>query len=248
MKTIVLGASSGLGRCIGIGLAKKGADVALLARRADMLDDAAAEAGPTSFAVPCDVTEPSSVRAAIDQATSRLGGLDGLVYATGVGTLARLIDTGADSWQRLFATNVTGAAIVTAAALPHLVESNGVAIYLSSVSASITAPWPGLGAYLVSKAALDKLIEALRGEHPTVGFTRLIVGDTAGGEGAGMTQFANDWDPELAMELGQLWVERALLTGSLLDVEELVSTVDYVLGRSGGTNIPSVAVVPRRPA
>jgi NAD(P)-dependent dehydrogenase (short-subunit alcohol dehydrogenase family) len=248
LKTIVLGASSGLGRCIGIGLAKKGANVALLARRADLLDDAVAEAGPTSFALPCDVTEPASVRSAIDSATDRLGGLDGLVYATGIGTLARLVDTDAESWQRLFATNVTGAAIVTAAALPHLVESNGVAIYLSSVSASITAPWPGLGAYLVSKAALDKLIEALRGEHPTVGFTRLIVGDTAGGEGPGMTQFANDWDPELAMELGQLWMERALLTGSLLDVEELIDTVDFVLGRSGGTSIPSVAVVPRRPA
>jgi len=248
VKTIVLGASSGLGRCIGIGLAKKGAHVALLARRTELLDDAVAEAGPTSFAVACDVTDPSSVRAAIDRAVEELGGLDGLVYAAGVGTLARLVDTEAESWQRLFATNVTGAALATAAAIPHLTESKGVAIYLSSVSASMTAPWPGLGAYVVSKAALDKLIEALRGEHPGVGFTRLIVGDTAGGEGAGMTQFANNWDTDLAMEFGPIWLERSLIIGALLDVQELIDTAEYVLSRDRGTSIPSVAVIPRRSA
>ena len=40
--------------------------------------------------------------------------------------------------------------------------TNGIAVYLSSVSASMTPPWPGLGAYAVSKAALDKLVEAWR--------------------------------------------------------------------------------------
>ena len=101
----------------------------------------------------------------------------------------------------MFATNVTGASIVTAAALPHLKASSGVAMYLSSVSASQTPPWPGLGSYAVSKAALDKLVEAWRAEHPDVGFTRVIVGECGGGEGEAMTGFADGWDRELLGDL-----------------------------------------------
>ena len=46
----------------------------------------------------------------------------------------------------------------------------------------------------MSKAALDKLVEAWRAEHPAVGFTRLVVGDCAGGEGPSMTEFTTGWD------------------------------------------------------
>ena len=66
------------------------------------------------------------------------------------------------------------------------------------MSASLTPPWPGLGSYAVSKAALDKLVDAWRGEHPELGFTRLVVGECAGGEGDSMTEFASGWDAELA--------------------------------------------------
>ena len=62
MRTVVVGASSGLGRCIGTGLAQRGATVALLARRRARLDDAAKEAGPGTLAIECDVTDESSVR------------------------------------------------------------------------------------------------------------------------------------------------------------------------------------------
>ena len=148
----------------------------------------------------------------------------------------------------MFDTNVIGAALITAASIPHLAASGGAAAYLSSVSASITQPWPGLGAYVVSKAALDKLVEAWRVEHPAVGFTRVIVGDCAGGEGPAMTQFADSWDAELAAELAPLWSARGYLAGSLLDVNELVRIVDTVLQCGAGASIPSVAVVPRPPA
>src|SRR5690606_5265469 len=105
----------------------------------------------------------------------------------GIGPLRKLVDADAATWRRVFDTNVTGAALVTAAAVPHLTESGGAAAYLSSVSASQTPPWPGLGAYAVSKAALEKLIVAWRTEHPAIGFTRVIVGDCAGGEGDSLT-------------------------------------------------------------
>jgi NAD(P)-dependent dehydrogenase (short-subunit alcohol dehydrogenase family) len=198
VKAVVVGASSGLGRCIGIGLAQRGAEVALMARRRDRLVEAAKEAGPGTLAIGCDVTDADICRAAIDEAAHGLGGIDAIVYTPAIGALSRLIDTDTVTWRRLFDTNVIGAAHFTAAAIPYLTESRGAAAYLSTVSASATDPWPGLGAYLVSKAALDKLVEAWRAEYPMLNFTRVVVGDCAGGEGHGTTEFPSNWDWNLA--------------------------------------------------
>jgi NAD(P)-dependent dehydrogenase (short-subunit alcohol dehydrogenase family) len=248
MKTVVVGASSGLGRHLAIELARAGGEVALLARRHDRLVEAAGEAGPGAIAVACDVTDEASCRAAIEEAARGLGGIDGLVYSTGIGPLGRLADVDAVTWRRTFDTNVTGAALVTAAAIPHLTASGGVAAYLSSVSGTMTPPWPGLGAYVVSKAALERLVEAWRAEHPRVGFTTIVVGDCAGGMGASMTEFAKSWDGELAAEMYALWASRGYASGSLLDVDELVRVVDTVLRCGASACIPKVAVVPRPPA
>jgi NAD(P)-dependent dehydrogenase (short-subunit alcohol dehydrogenase family) len=246
MRAVVVGASSGLGRCIAVGLAKRGASLALLARRVDRLRDAAGEAGAGAVAVPCDVTDERSCKGAIEDAANRLGGIDAVVYATGIGPLARLVDLDASTWRRAFDTNVIGASLVTAAALPHLERSRGAAAYLTSVSASETPPWPGLGAYAVSKAALDKLVEAWRAEHPAIGFTRVVVGECGGGEGDSMTQFASGWDVTLAAEVGPIWFQRQYLTGALMEVEELVRVIDTVLRCGASANIPSVSITPRR--
>ena len=248
MRTVVVGASSGLGRCIAIGLGKRGARVALLARRGARLADAAKEAGAGALPITCDVTDEASVTAAIEQAAGELGGIDALVYATGIGSLSRLADVDATAWRQLFDTNVIGAALVTAAAVPHLSAASGTAAYLSSVSASLTPPWPGLGAYAVSKAALDKLVEAWRAEHPLIAFTRVTVGDCAGGEGDSMTEFNAGWDPDLAVEMGTIWMTRQYLAGSLMEVDELVNVLDGILRCGPSANIPFVAVTPRLPA
>lgn len=244
-KIVVVGGSSGFGRCIGLGLARRGAQVALLARRRGRLVEAAKEAGEGALAITCDVTDESSCRAAIEEAANGLGGIDGLVYATGIGPLQRLADLDAETWRRAFDTNVIGASLITACVIDHLTASGGVAVYLSSVSASLTPPWPGLGAYVVSKAALDKLVEAWRGEHPSVGFTRLIVGECAGGEGESRSQFTDGWDEKLAAELFPIWIERKYFSGSLIEIDEVVRAVDSVLRCGASASIPSMTVTPR---
>ena len=72
MRVVVVGASSGLGRCIGVGLGQRGAQVALLARRRERLDGAAAEAGPGAVAIECDVTDQALVGSAIEKAAAAL--------------------------------------------------------------------------------------------------------------------------------------------------------------------------------
>lgn len=245
MRAAVVGASSGLGRCIGVGLAQRGVSVALLARRKERLDAAVAEAGNGAHAIACDVADAESCGSAIEEAVRVLGGLDAVIYTPGVGPLARLEDTDATMWRNVFDTNVIGASLVTAAALPHLAASKGLAIYLSSVSASQTPPWPGLGAYVVSKAALDKLVDAWRGEHPQIGFTRLAVGECAGGEGDGFTGFNEGWDGDLTIEMAPKWIQRGYMTGEMMDVEHIVNVVDLLLRSGAGVSMPTVIVHPR---
>ena len=170
------------------------------------------------------------------------------MYASGIGPLGRIAEVDAATWRSVFDTNVIGAAVVTAAALPHLTASSGTAAYLSSTSASLTPPWPGLGAYAVSKAALDKLVEAWRAEHPQVGFTRVTVGECGGGEGPSMSEFPTDWSGELAAEVAPIWMARQYMSGALLDVEELVRVLDNVLRCGATASIPHVSVIPRPPA
>jgi NAD(P)-dependent dehydrogenase (short-subunit alcohol dehydrogenase family) len=247
VRVVVVGASTGLGRCLAIGLGQRGARVALLARREPLIADAAIEAGSESFAIRCDVTEEASGRMAIGQAAETLGGIDAVIFAAGIGELRRIEELDAATWQRVFATNVVGASLVTAAALPHLKASGGMVAFLSSVSASLTAPWPGLACYTVTKAALDKLVEAWRAEHPEVGFTRLIIGECAGGEGEGISQLTASWDMALAGELFPAWTARGLLTDKLIDVDHLVGVVDALVRFGSSASIPTLAITPRRP-
>ncbi len=239
-RTVVVGASSGLGRCIGVGLAQRGDSVALLARRRERIEAAAAEAGPGTVAIECDVTDEASCRSAINEAADALGGIDNLVYTPGVGPLVRLVDTDAETWRRVFDTNVTGAALTTAAAVPHLTASAGKAVYLSSDSGTIGPPWPGLGAYGVSKAALERLVEAWRAEHPEIGFTSLIVGECAGGEGDAQTGFNAGWDLELARQAYPLWLSRGCMSPKLMPVEDLVNVVHTILRTNAATSMPVV--------
>ena len=91
-------------------------------------------------------------------------------------------------------------------------------------------------------------MDAWRAEHPAVGFTRLVVGDCAGGEGDAQTGFTTGWDPELAAELAPIWVERRYISGSLIAVDHLVGVVDAVLRGGATLSMPSVTVAPRPPS
>jgi NAD(P)-dependent dehydrogenase (short-subunit alcohol dehydrogenase family) len=244
-RVAVVGGSSGLGRCIGIGLADKGARVAFLARRHDRLVNAAKAAGAGAVAVTCDVTDGIRCRRAVDEVVGAFGGLDALVYTTGMGILAPLSEVSAEQWAQLFATNVTGAALITAAAAPHLAAAAGSAVYLSSLSASYSAPWPLLGAYAVSKAALDKLVEAWRVEQPGIGFTRLAVGDSFGGTGDSQTEFNKTWDPEALDKAIRLWMEHGQMHGGLVDADHLVDVVDAVIRCGKSSFIPYLTLAPR---
>jgi NAD(P)-dependent dehydrogenase (short-subunit alcohol dehydrogenase family) len=73
-------------------------------------------------------------------------------------------------------------------------------VYISATS--VGRPLPGMGAYETSKAALDELVRAWRGEHPEIGFCNVAVGNTLG------TEVYQSWDPQLLGELSSVWEAR----------------------------------------
>jgi NAD(P)-dependent dehydrogenase (short-subunit alcohol dehydrogenase family) len=199
-RVLVVGASSGIGRAVALQAIDAGARVVLAARRAEKLAEAAAAAGDQAGTAVCDVREPEQCDAVVRDAVAQLGGLDIVVYATAIDPLIRLVDTDAEQWHDVFATNVVGASLVTRAALASLTESKGRMVFISA--SSVGRPLPGMGAYETSKAALDELVRAWRGEHPEVGFCNVAVGNTLG------TEVYQSWDPELLAELSAVWEGR----------------------------------------
>jgi NAD(P)-dependent dehydrogenase (short-subunit alcohol dehydrogenase family) len=194
-KILIIGASSGIGRSLGVQAAAAGARVCFAARRTDLIEQAAAESG--GLAVACDVRDEHACRTVVEKTVEHFGGLDMLVYSTAIDVLIRLADADQSAWTDTMATNVIGAALVTAAALPHLRASGGRAVYLSA--SSIDRPLPGMGVYAASKGALETMIRGWQAEHPDVAFSNVRVGSALG------TGVTDSWDRSLLMELAQVW-------------------------------------------
>jgi NAD(P)-dependent dehydrogenase (short-subunit alcohol dehydrogenase family) len=244
-KVAVVGASTGLGRCIAAGLAQRGDKLALLARSQDKLQAAAAEAGNGAVGIVCDATDEASAKAGIEQAAAALGGIDTVIYAAAVGPLTRLRDTDSATWRWAFDTNVLGAALITSAAIPHLTRSAGSMLYMSTTGASYTPPWPGLGVYQVTKAAMDRMVESFRAEQAGINFTRVTIGECPGGEGDNQTQFNAGWDMSLIGEFAGEWISRGYMNMAFIDIAHLIDVFHTLVHAGPSMQVPSITVIPR---
>jgi clavulanate-9-aldehyde reducatase len=161
----VTGASSGIGRATAIALASAGASVAIAARRSDRLSELESELsalGAKTLALELDVTDEAAVRAAVSSTAEALGSLDVVVNNAGVMLLGQIEGADTEDWRRMIDTNVYGLMYVTHAALPHLLESKGSLVQVSSVAGRLARA--GSGAYNASKWAVNAFTEALRQE------------------------------------------------------------------------------------
>lgn len=155
---IVTGASSGIGLGIARALAEDGYGVALAARRARMLEEIAAELGGSALPVPTDVTDARAVEALVRTAVERFGRVDVAVASAGVGHWAPLEQLDEAAWDETIDVNLKGTYLLGRAALPHLRESRGYLITLSSVSGTIGQA--GGSAYNASKWGVRGLTQS----------------------------------------------------------------------------------------
>jgi NADP-dependent 3-hydroxy acid dehydrogenase YdfG len=236
-RILVVGASSGIGRAVGVQAAQGGASVAFAARRVERLEEAVEAAGGKSFAFPLDVRNDAECARAVEETATRFGGIDAVVYAAGMSPLFKLGDADGDVWRQLIETNVIGAAMVSRAALPHLEASSGRLLFLGS--SSVGTPYPGLVAYATSKAALHEYARGLRNEYPWLRVTTFVVGPT-------ISEFGNDWNQEVAAEMFGRWVAEGYPCGDVMEVEDMAEQVIRVLG--SGARVDQIHVMPDHPA
>jgi NAD(P)-dependent dehydrogenase (short-subunit alcohol dehydrogenase family) len=182
---VVTGAGSGLGRCIALALLDAGWQVAAAGRREDALQETLAAAGSPerALAVPADVTEPGSVAALFDAVQRRWGRVDLLVNNAGVFGPAGAVDeiSWAD-WQRVVATNLTGAFLCAHHAVRMMkaqTPRGGRIINNGSISAH--SPRPGSAAYTATKHALTGLTKSisLDGRQFDIGCGQIDIGNAA---------------------------------------------------------------------
>jgi len=154
---LVTGASSGIGRACARALAAEGAHVVLAGRRRDRLDTEAKNiqaAGGRAVVVVGDVREEAACAAFVQAARASFGGLNALVNAAGVIGTGGVLETAPAEWDRVMDSNLRSIHLMTRAAAPLLIESQGAIVNLSSVAGP--RPYTGLIAYCVSKAAVDQ--------------------------------------------------------------------------------------------
>lgn len=155
---VVTGGGTGIGLGCAKRLAADGAVVTICGRRADVLERAVAEIGPNGRFVVCDVQDEAQVTALMAAAAEPLGALHIAVVNAGGGVTAGPIVAGdLQGWIDQLGVNVIGAFLTIKHAAPHLGRAGGGSIIAISSIAGVRTH-RGLGAYCVSKAALEMLV------------------------------------------------------------------------------------------
>ena len=161
---LVTGASSGIGRASALLLVENGFRVFAAVRRPLDGERLRADGGAGLQPVIMDVTDGSSIQAAVAYVSEHLGGgdLDGLVNVAGIGLSTPLEYVTQDELRRMFDVDVFGQMAVIQAFLPMLHRSRGRIVNMSSVGAHIAIPFGGV--LNACKAAFGTLTDTLRME------------------------------------------------------------------------------------
>ncbi len=233
---IVTGAGSGIGKAAALALLREGYCVALAGRRAELLEQAAAEsgAGSRALAVKTDVANPDSVAALFASTKARFGRLDLLFNNAGIGAPAvGLEDLSFEKWKAVVDTNLTGVFLCTQEAIRIMKSQTpmgGRIINNGSIAAH--APRPNSAPYTSTKHAVTGLTKStsLDGRKYDIACGQVDIGnahtDLAARMAAGVPQ-AN----------GSIAVE------PLMDVEHVASAIVYMASLPLDANVQFMTVM-----
>jgi NAD(P)-dependent dehydrogenase (short-subunit alcohol dehydrogenase family) len=161
---LVTGGGSGIGKGVAAAVVAAGGNAMLVGRNADKLSAAADEitalnGSGSALYEPADVTNEDEVARVVEAATAWTGELHGVVHcAGGSETIGPITQIDSDAWRRTVDLNVNGSMYVLKHAAREMVRGGGGSfVGISSIAASNTHRW--FGAYGVSKAALDHLMQ-----------------------------------------------------------------------------------------
>src|SRR4051812_45018434 len=231
---IVTGGGSGVGRATALALAKAGWQVMIAGRRREALDTACAEGGETLAAELCDVTEEGSVRALFAAAAARFGRIDLLFNNAGIAARpAPVADVALDDFERVLATNVTGAFLCAREAFRQMAAQDprgGRIINNGSLSAQMPRPYST--AYTVSKHAITGLTRmlALEGRAHDIACGQIDIGNAA----TEMTR---------AMAVGVPQADGSLAIEPTIDADHVAATIVHMAGLPLDANVQFITVM-----
>lgn len=180
LNALITGASQGLGRALSIELARRGARVALVARRADALDAVAREirdAGGDAHAIAADVGDKESIHRVAGAAAGELGSIDFVVHnasTLGAVPLPLLLDTECEDFERALQVNLLGPFRLTKVLAGSMALRGAGTVAFVSSDAAVEA-YPRWGAYGASKAAADHMMRVWAEELRATGVRFLSI-------------------------------------------------------------------------
>ncbi len=163
---LVTGAASGLGRATALSLARAGADVCIVDLNPAGLEETAAQLRALGARTPVHATDlalHANCQAAIAAAVKEFGRLDALCNVAGVIVMCNAHEMRAVDFEKTLAVNLSAPFYLIQAAIPHLLETQGAVVNVTSSAAFIGEAYAA--AYCASKAGLNNLTKALAMEY-----------------------------------------------------------------------------------
>lgn len=237
-KTIIItGASSGIGEATAHKLASHGANVVLMARSEDKLQElqkAITDNGGKAIVATGDVTSKEDFDKSVAAAVKEYGKVDGLINNAGLMPLSFVEKLKTDEWMQMVDVNIKGVLNGVAAVLPELKKNKGGHIInISSMAAH--RYFPGGAVYCATKSAVKMFSEGLRQElAPEYGIN--VTSIEPGAVSTSLTETITDEDVKEMME--------GMQEMTTLEAEDIANAIYYTLSQPARVNINDVYIVP----
>lgn len=224
---LITGASAGIGQACARALAGEGARLVLTARRAERLEQLAAEAkqlGADAVFVAGDAREEETARLCVERSVSAFGRIDILINNAGVGNYKDLVDTSAEEYDEMVDSNVRSTFLFTRHAVPVMIgQREGLVLMISSMAG--VYGFPGEAVYCATKFAQVGFAQALDKELRPHG---IKVGAIC--PGGVKTEFA----------IGKGRTEGAVEQSDMLEAEDVARAVVFACTQPPGSRIIQV--------
>lgn len=169
-KTVfITGAARGIGAAVARAAYREGAKVALIGLEPERLQALASELGDRAIAIEADVVSRSAMQVAAKETLTKLGPVDVLIANAGILQVGSLAEGSAVGIDRTLSVNLNGVLHSLQAVLPQVIEQRGYVLNVASLAALVNGP--AMGAYAISKAAVDAMSNSLRVELAPRGVT-----------------------------------------------------------------------------
>lgn len=232
---LVTGGSSGLGRATALRLAAAGADVAVVARGSEDLEQTARQVrarGVRASAHPVDLAEAEAVDRVVSEVRAGLGGVDVLVNAAGTDSPGPVVDLDVAAWDHVLAVNLRASFLLAKAVWPDMrARGGGTIVNVSSVAGR--RGWADAAAYCAAKSGLTGFTQAIAAEGKPHGIRACVLYPGAMDTSWGV------WTPE-----GRSGDAQPTVPADALAPEQVAELIAWIAAAPAGLVLNEVTVTP----